>query len=68
MSQKSKLSTEEKVEIIKKYQQREISLVQAARDAGVGTKRQSIDGEHGMKQKGRSDFYHIRKTESIRQN
>lgn len=37
MSQKGKLSTEEKVEIIKKYQQGEISLVQAARDAGVGT-------------------------------
>ena len=37
MSQKSKLNTEEKVEIIRKYQQGEISLVQAARDAGVGT-------------------------------
>lgn len=37
MSQKGKLNTEEKVEIIKKYQQGEISLVQAARDAGVGT-------------------------------
>ena len=31
MSQKSKLNTEEKVEIIRKYQQGEISLVQAAR-------------------------------------
>ena len=37
MSQKGKLNTEEKVEIIKKYRQGEISLVQAARDAGVGT-------------------------------
>ena len=37
MSQKGKLNTEKKVEIIKKYQQGEISLVQAARDAGVGT-------------------------------
>ena len=37
MSQKSKLNAEEKVEIIRKYQQGEISLVQAARDAGVGT-------------------------------
>lgn len=34
---KSKLSAEEKVEIIRKYQQGEISLVQAARNAGVGT-------------------------------
>ncbi len=34
---KGKLNTEEKVEIIKKYRQGEISLVQAARDAGVGT-------------------------------
>lgn len=37
MSQKGKLNTEEKVEIIKKYRQGEISLVQAARDAGGGT-------------------------------
>ena len=37
MSQKSKLNAEEKVEIIRKYQQGKISLVQAARDAGVGT-------------------------------
>lgn len=37
MPQKSKLNAEEKVEIIRKYQQGEISLVQAARDAGVGT-------------------------------
>ena len=37
MSQKGKLNTEEKVEIIKKYRQREISLLQAARDAGFGT-------------------------------
>ena len=37
MSQKGKLNTKEKVEIIKKYRQGEISLVQAARDAGVGT-------------------------------
>ncbi len=37
MSPKSKLNAEEKVEIIRKYQQGEISLVQAARDAGVGT-------------------------------
>ncbi len=34
MSQKSKLNTEEKVEIIRKYQQGEISLVQAARCRG----------------------------------
>ena len=67
MSQKSKLNTEEKVEIIRKYQQGEISLVQAARMRGLG-QRQSIDGAHGMKQKGRPGFYHIRKTESIRQN
>ena len=38
MSPKSKLNAEEKVEIIRKYQQGEISLVQAARDAGVGIK------------------------------
>ena len=37
MSPKSKLNAEEKVEIIRKYHQGEISLVQAARDAGVGT-------------------------------
>ena len=34
---------------------------------GLG-QRQFIDGAHGMKQKGRLDFYHIRKIESIRQN
>lgn len=37
MSQKGKLNVEEKVEIIKKYRQGEISLVQAAWDTGVGT-------------------------------
>lgn len=37
MSQKRKLNAEEKVEIVRKYQQGKISLVQAARDAGVGT-------------------------------
>ena len=36
MSQKSKLSVEEKAEIIRKYQQGEISLSQAARYAEVG--------------------------------
>ena len=67
MSQKSKLNAEEKVEIIRKYQQGEISLVQAARDAGVGTTtiyRWSARYEV----EGRLDFCHISKTESIRQN
>ena len=36
MSQKSKLSVEEKAEIIRKYRQGEISLSQAARYAEVG--------------------------------
>ena len=35
MPQKSKLNVEEKVEIIRKYQQGEISLAQAAREASV---------------------------------
>ncbi len=34
---------------------------------GLG-QRQFIDGAHGMKQKERLDFYHIKKIESIRQN
>ena len=37
MPQKSKLNAEEKVEIIRKYQQGEISLAQAAREASVET-------------------------------
>ena len=37
MPQKSKLNAEEKVEIIRKYQQGEISLAQAAREARVET-------------------------------
>lgn len=37
MPQKSKLNVEEKVEIIRKYQQGEISLAQAAREASVET-------------------------------
>ena len=37
MLQKGKLNAEEKVEIVRRYQQGEISLVQAARYAGVGT-------------------------------
>ena len=36
MSPKGKLEAEEKVEIIRRYQQGEISLVQAVREAGVG--------------------------------
>ncbi|WP_417018635.1 helix-turn-helix domain-containing protein, partial [Anaerotignum sp.] len=36
MSQKNKLNVEEKAEIIRKYQQGEISLSQAARYAEVG--------------------------------
>ena len=64
MSQKSKLSAEEKVEIIRKYQQGKISLVQAAQDAGVG----AIDGAQGMKQKEWMDFCHISRTESIHRN
>ena len=39
MSQKSKLSVEEKAEIIRKYRQGEISLSQAARYAEVGSYR-----------------------------
>ena len=34
---------------------------------GLG-QRQFIDGAHGMRQKGRLDFYHIKKIGSIRQN
>ena len=67
MSQKGKLNTEEKVEIIKKYRQGEISLVQAVGMQGL-EQRQFIDGAHGMRQKGRLDFYHIKKIGSIRQN
>ena len=37
MPQKGKLNAEEKVEIVRRYQQGEMSLVQAARYAGVGT-------------------------------
>jgi len=37
MPQKGKLNAEEKVEIVRKYQKGEMSLVQAARYAGVGT-------------------------------
>ena len=37
MSQEGKLNAEEKIEIIRKYQRGEISIAQAARDAGVGT-------------------------------
>ena len=54
MPQKSKLSAEEKVEAVRKYQRGEISLVQAARDAGVGR----TTGVHGMKQKRQQAFYH----------
>ena len=35
MSQKSKLNAEEKVEIIRKYQQGEISLVQASKTESI---------------------------------
>ena len=67
MSQKSKLSAEEKVRIVRRYQRGEIGLVQAAREAGSGTTtiyrwsaRYEAEGVDG--------FLRINRTESIHWN